>query len=147
MPYASPTSDPGIAPANRRSWVLLKRCGLQVTEVRISSASDRQFRGAVTIETISIIFSHMLGMVTGIVAVVLTSPGSMAGGTLRVDIERTGCPGRRGLPTVTTGVGAGAAVEAWRATTLVIEAGQYTDLRAAIIMVCATVAGVTVRAS
>ena len=90
MPYASPTIDPGIAPANRRSWVLLKRCGLQVTEVRISSASDRQFRGAVTIETISIVFTHMLGMVTGVVTVVLRCPASMAGGTLRVDIERAG---------------------------------------------------------
>ena len=147
MPYASPTIDPGIAPANRRSWVLLKRCGLQVAEVRISTTADRQFRDTMTIDTISTVLSHMLGMFTGIVAVVLRCPGSMAGGTLRVDIERTGCPGRRGLPTVTTGVGAGAAVEAWRAGTLIVKAGQNTDLRAAIIMVCATVAGVTVRAS
>ena len=90
MPYASPTSDPGTAPANRRSWDLLKRCGLQVTEVRISSASDRQFRATMTIDTISVITIHMLIMLTGVVTVVLRCPASMAGGTLRVDIERAG---------------------------------------------------------
>ena len=99
-----------------------------------------------TIETISIIFTQMLTMVTRIVTVVLRCPGSMAGGALRVDIERTGCPAGRSLTTVTTGVGACAAVEARRAATLIVKAGQNTDLSAAIIMVCATVAGVTVRA-
>ena len=67
-----------------------------------------------TIDTISIVTIHMLSMLTGIVAVVLRCPGSMAGGTLRVDIERAGCPVGCGLATVTTGVGAGAAVEARR---------------------------------
>ena len=70
----------------------------------------------------------------------------MAGSTLRIDIDRTARPGRRRLATMAADVGAGAAVEAWRATTLIIEAGQNTHLGAAIIMVCATVAGVTVRA-
>ena len=71
----------------------------------------------------------------------------VAGSTLRIDIDRTARPGRRRLATMTAEIGTGAAVEAWRAATHVVEAGQYTDLRAAIIMVCATVAGVTVRAS
>jgi hypothetical protein len=58
--------------------------------VSIPSASDRQFQAAMTAYTSCSIFRQMLVMVTGIVAVVLRSPGSMAGGTLRVDIERAG---------------------------------------------------------
>ena len=45
----------------------------------------------------------------------------MAGVTLRVDIERAGGPARRGLPTVTPGAGAGAAVAAGRAAVLALK--------------------------
>ena len=69
----------------------------------------------------------------------------MAGSTLRIDIDRTARPGRRGLPTVTTGVGAGAAVEAWRAATLIVKVGRNADLGAAAVMGSAIVAGVTAR--
>ena len=72
---------------------------------------------------------------------------TMAGSTLRIDIDRTARPGRRCLATMAAEIGTGAAVEARRAATLIVKAGQNTDLSAAIIMVCATVAGVTVRAS
>jgi hypothetical protein len=64
--------------------------------------------------------SNMLAMLTGIIVVVLVREAvptaCMAGGTLRVDIYRTGRPGRRGLATVTAGAGAGAAVAAGRTT-------------------------------
>ena len=72
------TIDLGIDPANRSSWVLLKRCGLQVTEVRIPSASDCQFRGAVTSCTSILLIYDMFVMSTGIPAVVLRSPFSVA---------------------------------------------------------------------
>ena len=46
---------------------------------------------------------------------------------------------------MTSEVGAGAAVEAWRATALIVKAGRNAHLGAAI-MASATVAGVTARA-
>ena len=46
---------------------------------------------------------------------------------------------------MTAEVGAGAAVEAWRATALIVKAGRNAHLGAAI-MASATVAGVTARA-
>ena len=64
----------------------------------------------------------------------------MTGVTLRVDIDRTG-PGWRGLATVTSGAGAGAAVAAGRAA-LGVEAGRDSDIGGAV-MDCTIMAGTT----
>jgi len=69
----------------------------------------------------------------------------MTRATLRVDIERAGGPGRRGPPAVTTGIGAGAAVEAWRTKVFIVKAGRDTHLGAAVVMRRAVVASVTAR--
>ena len=65
----------------------------------------------------------------------------MTRGTLRVDVDRAGRPGRRGLAAVTAGAGAGAAVAAGRAA-LGVEAGQDSDIGGAI-MDCTIMAGTT----
>lgn len=84
---------------------------------------------------------HMFVMLTGIPAIVLRCTLCMAGGTLRVGIERAGRPVRRGLAAVAADVGAAAAVEAWRAAILVIKAVRNGDFSAAVIMGCAIMAG------
>ena len=69
----------------------------------------------------------------------------MAGGTLRVDIERTSRPVGRGPAAVTTGVRAGAAITAGR-TTLRVEAGEDTHVGASIdVMDGSVMTGGTVR--
>ena len=143
-----PGKGSGIRTSDGQARIKFERSCLQVAEVRISIISVRQFRSTVTIRTgVSFLIVRLMACASCVVIFRSVFCPFMAGSTLRIDIDRTARPGRRRLATVAAGVGAGAAVEAWRATTLVIEAGQYTDLRAAIIMVCATVAGVTVRAS
>ena len=90
--------------------VQLKGRGLQVAEMPCSELGN-----AVTNRTGIVFPSCMLVMLAREIAIVLVRiPGAvfMAGPTLRVDIQRTVGPGRRGLATVTTGIGAGAAVEA-----------------------------------
>ena len=114
--------------------------------MRISAASGRQFRNAMAFGTGVSLIDHMLVMLTGIPAVVLRSAPRMTGGTLRVDIERTGRPVGCGLTAVTADVGAGAAAEAWRTTALIIEAGQNADFGAAIIMGSAIMTGRAARA-
>ena len=66
----------------------------------------------------------------------------MTEGTLRVDIDRASQPIGCGLPAVTPGAGASAAVAAGRAT-LSIESWQDVDIGRAVIMVGTIMAGPT----
>jgi hypothetical protein len=116
---------------------------LQVAEVGISTATIRQLRYTMAFHTGHIFTINMLVMLTREVAIILRRGLLMTGGTLGVDIKRTGCPVGRSLTTVAAEVGAGAAVECRCAAIFIAEAGRKTDFSVAVIMVCATVTGVT----
>lgn len=100
---------PAWRPTDSGRRILFKSRGLQVSEV-----SGCQHWSIMTDNTVYTFSADMPIMFAWIPAVVLRSAFLMTGATLRVDIERTGRPGRRGLPTVTAGVGAGTAVKARR---------------------------------
>ena len=79
------TIDVRVTYIDRTSRRKFEGRGLQVTEV-----SGCQYCSIMTDRASNVFTVYMPVMLTGIVAVVLRSPGSMAGGTLRVDIERAG---------------------------------------------------------
>jgi len=134
------TADTGSAAADGRPRILLEGRGLQVDEV-----TGRQFAGAMASRTI-VSTVYMQTMPAGIIAVVLRSAGTMAGGTLRVDIERARRPGRRGLAAVAADIRAGAAIEAGRAIAFIVEAGRHAHFGIAVVMGRSVVAGSTARA-
>jgi len=139
------TSNIGPAAADGRSWILFEGRGFQVGEV-----TGRQLCGAVTSRTIISPTYHVQPVPTGN-CVVIFSLGLVpiqclvAGGTLRVDIDRAAGPGRCGLSAVASDAGAGAAVAAG-GTAHGVEARQNADLGVAVVMAGAIMAGGTARA-
>lgn len=133
---------PGIAngcvgAAEGIPWRKFERRGCQIAEMSV-----RQFCDAVAYRAGETLFLNMLLMLTRVVAIVLRCPCSMTGGTLRVDIDRASQPVGCGLPAVTPGAGASAAVAAGRAT-LGIKSWQDVDIGRAVIMGGTIMAGPT----